>query len=250
MGALDRTRVVMEAPPNSGSLFFNYKKIATIVLLALVDVNYKFIIVNVGAYGRNSDGGIFQNSVLGSALRNGNLKKPGDKALPCADISMPHVIMGDEAFPFSKHLIRPYPGNQTKNNEAKKIFNYRLSRARRVSENAFGVWTQKFHIFHRRIKMSPEHLNKIVLATCALHYYLRDDADPVTTEADSTSSPPIYTVTDLQHIDGNTTDDALAIRDTFKGFFCFSTGCCRLANVCDQKRTLIFCKLFMATEVP
>jgi hypothetical protein len=66
--------------------------------------------------------------------------------------------------------------------------------------------------------MSPEHLNKVVLATCALHNYLRDDADPSTTEADSTSSPPTYAVTDLRHIGGNTTGDALAMRDSFKDF--------------------------------
>jgi hypothetical protein len=108
-----------------------------------------------------------------------------------------------------------------------------------------SAWTRKFCVFHRKIKMSPKHLNKVVLVTCALHNHLRDDADPVTTEADSTSSLLTYAVTHLWHIGGNTTDDALAI-----GFFCFSTGCCRLANGYDQERTLIFCKLFMATDVP
>jgi hypothetical protein len=46
----------------------------------------------------------------------------------------------------------------------------------------------------------------------------------VTTEADSTSSPPTYAVTDLRHIGGNTTDDALAIRDTFKECFVSPQG--------------------------
>jgi hypothetical protein len=145
--------------------------------------------------------------------------------------------------------MRPYPGNQTKNNEAKKIFNYRLSRARRVSENAFGVWTQKFRVFHRRIKMSPEHLHKVVLATCALHNYPRDNADPVTTEADSTSSPPTCAVTDLRHR-WKYHRRCTRYKGYVQGIFCFSTGCCRLANGYDQERTLIFCKLFMATEVP
>jgi hypothetical protein len=72
--------------------------------------------------------------------------------------------------------------------------------------------------------MSPEHLNTVVLATCALHNYLRDDADPVRTDADSTGSPPTYVVTDLRHIGRNTTDDAFAIRDTFKEFFVCPQG--------------------------
>jgi hypothetical protein len=91
------------------------------------------------------------------------------KTLPCIDVSMPHVIVGDKAFPLCKHLMRPYPGNQTKNNEAKKIFNDRLSRTRRTSENVFGVWTQRYRVFQRRIITSAEHFNKVVLATCSLH---------------------------------------------------------------------------------
>jgi hypothetical protein len=46
------------------------KKTFNIVLLALVDANYQFINVDVGAYGRNSDGGIFTNSNLGKVLKN------------------------------------------------------------------------------------------------------------------------------------------------------------------------------------
>ena len=47
---------------------------------------------------------------------------------------MPYVIVEDEAF----HLLRPYPGKDLSID--KRIINYRLSRARRISENAFGYW--------------------------------------------------------------------------------------------------------------
>nr|CAH7753312.1 unnamed protein product [Callosobruchus chinensis] len=45
---------------------------------------------------------------------------------------MPHPIEGDEAFLLKTYLMRPYLGHGL--SEDKKIFNYRFSRARRVSE--------------------------------------------------------------------------------------------------------------------
>lgn len=134
---MDGKHVVTDKPPNSGSLFFNYKKTLSVVLLACVDAHCKFIAIEVGAYGRNSDGGIFTNSAIGRKLLKNSLELPQDKFLPGTHEIMSHVFVGYEAFSLQKHLMRPYPGNEILNNEDDKIYNYRLSRARRVYENAF-----------------------------------------------------------------------------------------------------------------
>lgn len=105
-----------------------------------------------------------------------NLSLPRDKTLPGSNITLPHVIVGDEAFPLRKHIMRPYPGTQTRHDETKAIFNYRLSRARRLSENVFGILSQKFRIYQRRLQMSPEHIDNIILATCCLHNFLRGNS--------------------------------------------------------------------------
>ena len=79
---MDGKHVVMKAPSNSGSLYFNYKGSFSIVLLALIDANLKFIAIDVGSHGRNSDAGIFANSNLGRAITRNTLNFPANEPLP------------------------------------------------------------------------------------------------------------------------------------------------------------------------
>lgn len=72
IGAMDGKYVTIQAPKSSGSLYWNYKKTYSIVLLALVDARYKFIFLDVGSYGRNSDGGVLSNSNFGKKLSRNN----------------------------------------------------------------------------------------------------------------------------------------------------------------------------------
>jgi hypothetical protein len=65
-------------------------------------------------------------------LLQGNLAIPGTKALPDSSKQLPCTFVGDEAFPLKCYMMRPYPGRQL--TPTRRIFNYRLSRARRVIE--------------------------------------------------------------------------------------------------------------------
>ena len=87
-GALDGEHVVLKAPPNSGSQFFNYKGTFSIVLLAVVNANYRFRVTDVWVFGRTSDGGILANSAFGRALRAGTLHLPADQPQSTEDPSL------------------------------------------------------------------------------------------------------------------------------------------------------------------
>ncbi|KAL2096773.1 hypothetical protein ACEWY4_005980 [Coilia grayii] len=145
VGSVDGKHVVIQAPDNSGSLYYNYKGTYSIVLLAVVDADYLFRIVDVGGYGRTSDGGSLYASAFGEGLRDGTLGLPEDE---------PHA-----PFPWP-------PGEQ-------RVYNYRLSRARLVVECAFGILSSQWRLYRRLMGVSPTTAETCVKATCILHNYLR-----------------------------------------------------------------------------
>lgn len=126
--------------------------------MAVVDYNYCFKYIDVGCNGRISDGGVFQNCSISNALENGLLPNGT-------------FLVGDDAFPLKSYLLKPFSGRNL--SYGQKIFNYRLSRGRRVVENAFGILASKFRLFEKPLPYSPDKVVKIVRACCALHNWLR-----------------------------------------------------------------------------
>lgn len=221
LGAIDGKHVVMKAPWNTGSLYYNYKGTFSTVLMALVDANYKFIAIDVGAYGRNSDGGIFANSNLGKAIASNSLNFPTDACLPGADQlgPVPYAIIGDEAFPLQEHLLRPFPGKGCQQN--KQIYNYRLSRARRIVENAFGILAARWRVYHTKLNVRPEWVNEIIKATCVLHNFLQSQSTPaqVTNLLQEAEDITAEGFEDLAGSGNRGGKDAITIRNMFMEYF-------------------------------
>ena len=148
------------------------------MLLGVCDAKYKCTLVDIGDSGRQSDGSVYANSHLGYAIEN---KRPN--VLPDAKSSrpskvLPYVFVGDDAFGLKRHMMKPYPFSNLC--ESKLVFNYRLSCARRVIENTFGVCASRFHVFHRPIIAKVQNVIAITKSVVALHNCLmdanRDDA--------------------------------------------------------------------------
>lgn len=171
IGALDGKHIVMQQPKLSGSHYRNYKGSDSIVLMALVGPEYEFLYAEIGSNGRNSDGGIWDQGQLKKSIEDGSLNLPTPKALPGRDTKVPFVITGDDAFPLKNYLMKPYPlKNLTLE---KRIFNYRLSRKRRISENGFGILANRWRVFRKPIALSPIKVRTITHAALILHNWQR-----------------------------------------------------------------------------
>lgn len=174
LGAIDGKHIVIQNPSNSGSHYFNYKGSYSIVLLAVANANYKIIYLDVGCNGRISDGGVFQNSSLSVGLENGAIDLPVPTPLPQRNKPVPFCFVADDAFAMKHYMMKPYPfQNQPAPN---RIFNYRLSRARQVIENVFGIMANKFRVLRKPIALPPDRVTSVVQAVCALHNFLISDS--------------------------------------------------------------------------
>lgn len=174
VGSIDGKHIQIVAPEHSGSMFFNYKGFFSIVVLAVADANYNFIYLDVGCQGRISDGGVFKYTTLHEKINNGTLGLPQPTSLPGRENPVSFVFVADDAFPLSRNLMKPYPGyNNRSLSRADRIFNYRLSRARRIIQNVSGIWAVKFRVLLKPIALHPSKVETVVLASAYLHNFLR-----------------------------------------------------------------------------
>lgn len=170
---MDGKHIMLQAPINSGTEYYNYKKYFSIVLFALVDADYNFIYADVGCQGRISDGGVFKNTTLYKKLEGHELKIPDPEILQVPySIEVPYYVLGDKAFALNQYTMRPFEGNPEPRS-VERVFNYRHSRARRVVENAFGILSSVFRVLRKPMLLEPEIATKVTLATIYLHNFIR-----------------------------------------------------------------------------
>lgn len=166
LGSVDGKHVKIVPPRGAGSHFFNYKGFHSIVLMAIVDADYQFIYVDVGINGRVSDRGVLKKTEFYKRLNEGALNIPPPEKTTQDSDPLPFVYIGDEAFALRPDFLKPYPQRKLSDHD-KRIYNYRVCRARRIVENAFGILAARFQIFHSAINFqSVEDISFVVLACC------------------------------------------------------------------------------------
>ena len=228
LGALDGKHIIMTAPAKSGSLFYNYKGSFSVNLMALVDADYKFMYIDIGNYGSNVDGQVLKKSKFGKAYMNGELDVPPPTSLPNYPDSgpVPYCIVADEAFLLTPTIMRPFPRTGRKKlQDDERIFNYRLSRVRRIVKNAFGILAQRWLVFSRRLPLMPENVDRVVKACCVLPNYLRGHKSLVAMQERLNLENQPYLGEDVIIIDLDNTHGyrsanvAHQIRNLFKEYF-------------------------------
>ncbi|MCP3680334.1 MAG: transposase family protein [Gammaproteobacteria bacterium] len=172
IGAIDGKHVACKCPPKTGSIYYNYKGFFSIILFAMVSADYKFVWADVSGRGSQSDAQIYNESDLKEGLENGDIAGfPRPDPLPNDTEDVPYFLVGDDAFALRPYLMKPYGHRDLTREE--RIFNYRLSRARRVVENTFGILANRFQVLLNTMQHHVENVQVIVRACVLLHNLMR-----------------------------------------------------------------------------
>uniref|UniRef100_A0A8R1E8W9 DDE Tnp4 domain-containing protein n=2 Tax=Caenorhabditis japonica TaxID=281687 RepID=A0A8R1E8W9_CAEJA len=166
LGCLDGKHIRIKAPPNSGSLFYNYKHYFSFVLLGLVDGDGRFLWIDIGTPGSSSDSCIFNASTLKSILEDDD-NLPMNQYLDRRTV-MPSFIIADGIFRLSKRVMKPYGGRSGLQAD-EILYNKNISNTRVRVEHAFGVLSNRFRILRKEIECEYKNAVDLVQSLCHLH---------------------------------------------------------------------------------
>ncbi|CAN8011069.1 unnamed protein product [Ixodes pacificus] len=141
VGALDGCHFPISPPKEHATDYYNYKGWHSIILLALVDHRYRFRYINLGTPGRCHDANVYGRSQLRTLVDSVQFQSP---TVAIEGTAIAPIILCDQAFPLTTNLLKPFASATSETREA--VFNYNLSKTRRIVENAFGRLKARFRI--------------------------------------------------------------------------------------------------------
>ena len=96
--SIDGKRIVIQAPPKSGSEYYNYKKFHSIVLMTVCDAKYKFAMIDIEDSESHNDGEVFESFCCGRVLNKNLFPLPPPSLIINGTKSLPYCFVGDGAF--------------------------------------------------------------------------------------------------------------------------------------------------------
>lgn len=186
--ALDGCHIPIKCPPGgpeSCKEYHNFKNFYSVVLMAMVDSHYRFIWGSCGYPGNSHDSIILQSTDLWARIQEGNCLPKVGKQVGMQTI--PPLVVADSAFPFTTWLMKPFTDAVL--SEKQKYFNYRLSRARMVTESAYGQLKGRWRVLLRKCESSSEKVRMNVLACMVLHNICLTRKDTIPKKLDLSIDP-------------------------------------------------------------
>jgi len=142
--------------------------------MGVSNAKHQFLVIESGASGKRSDSNIFFKSNFYQKMLKKKLNIPPPCPVEGLENDLPFFFVGDNAYLLTGTFTTPFRGDNLDDEEM--VYNYRLSRARRIVENAFGIMCARFRIFFRPIEGSSSLIKSIILCCLALHnFHLQDE---------------------------------------------------------------------------
>jgi hypothetical protein len=187
-GALDGCHIPIKCPPGGAEAckeYHNFKNFYSVVLMAMVDSRYRFLWGSCGFPENSHDSIIFQATDMWDKIQNqGALPDIGRKV---AGVIIPPLIVADSPFCLQPWLLKPY--TEAVLSDKMRYFNYRLSRARMVTEGAFGQLKGRWRIMLRKNESTPEEFTMTTLTCLVLHNICIAKGDAIPATLDLTFYP-------------------------------------------------------------
>ena len=161
--AVDGTHIPIIAPNEYHADYHNRKGWYSILMQAVVDHDYRFTDVYIGWPGRVHDARVFANSKIFRRAEDNTLF-PND-IVNIEGVQMPIVLLGDPAYPLMTWLMKPFSDNGRLTGGQTR-YNYRLSKARMVVENAFGRLKGRWRCLLKRNDNALKNVPNMVASCC------------------------------------------------------------------------------------
>ena len=151
----------------------------------MVDAKYRFIWSSCGYPENSHDSIIMQSTSLWDEITQGKIIPEIAKRVD--GVNVPPLVIGDSAFPFQTWLMKPYTNAVP--TQKQSYFNYRLSRARMVTEGAYGQLKGRWRVLLRKSESSQNSARTVTLACIVLHNICIDRRDSVSRKMDLSLDP-------------------------------------------------------------
>ncbi|KAL8511677.1 hypothetical protein ACS0TY_018192 [Phlomoides rotata] len=179
LGALDGTFVDVHVPTTDKGRYRNRKGQISVNVLGVCDMNMRFIYVLSGWEGSAADSRVLRNAIT----------RPNGFKVPIGN-----YYLCDNGYPNCEGFLTPYKGVRYHLSEwtarrpqnYQEYFNMKHTRARNVIERTFGLLKMRWGILCTPSWYPIHTANKIIMACCLLHNYIRNemDVDPLELDLD------------------------------------------------------------------